>query len=571
MAQVDQARTHLPSLSWSRKVSIPNQLRSTGYIFGAYDRILALIGEVQTIGETVSWQSFSACCTLYADPQGTDSWKNWLTEQLPAAGWTPPGYPSDRQWHVEAYSLQIYQEAFTRDRDLLHALVTTGGTSEQLYRYFADELPRHLRRLRSKPGPEAPKVADVPMGFPNAAIDSVVTQLMNKKRVLVYTGAGISRASGIPPFFGEGSLDEAIPLLEPFPGEALAWMIAQPDALARTLLDFHTLLIDARPNYTHTALAQLEKAGVLEAIFTANIDMLHEAAGSTRVYAPHALEQIVPQLGPNDALLVLGVSEDRDGMVAKCRSAGVHVVIIDKAIPSFAQKADSILTQDVTYVLDAMVARMLAPSSGSSCESPAAPKFPLFDFAASSCSSPNPVNLAIPDFHRLIQHVLRLSTSQYSRVHGTDHWKQTIWAAAQILISDCEADPVVALLFGLLHDSLRQSEGYDHGHGLRAATVVTEMAKEKLIELSDSQLERLWVACAYHSDGLVTLDPTIAVCWDADRIGLWRLGRKPEPSGMSTVMMRDETRIAEFGAIDDQTLNWDQLWRLYTHLNMEGR
>jgi hypothetical protein len=41
-------------------------------------------------------------------------------------------------------------------------------------------------------------------------------------------------------------------------------------------------------------------------------------------------------------------------------------------------------------------------------------------------------------------------------------------------------------------------------------------------------------ALAGHSDGLVTDDPTIGCCWDADRLDLWRVGAPPVPALLST-------------------------------------
>ena len=43
----------------------------------------------------------------------------------------------------------------------------------------------------------------------------------------------------------------------------------------------------AKPNQAHIALAQLEKQGKLKAVVTQNIDGLHQAAGSKKVYELH--------------------------------------------------------------------------------------------------------------------------------------------------------------------------------------------------------------------------------------------------------------------------------------------
>ena len=47
------------------------------------------------------------------------------------------------------------------------------------------------------------------------------------------------------------------------------------------------LPLDAKPNAAHKKLAEMEHAGKLVAVVTQNIDGLHQAAGSQRVYELH--------------------------------------------------------------------------------------------------------------------------------------------------------------------------------------------------------------------------------------------------------------------------------------------
>lgn len=41
-----------------------------------------------------------------------------------------------------------------------------------------------------------------------------------------------------------------------------------------------------------------------------------------------------------------------------------------------------------------------------------------------------------------------------------------------------------------------------------------------------------------HDKGETTTDPTIGCCWDADRLDLGRVGKKPDPAYMSTMLGR---------------------------------
>lgn len=47
------------------------------------------------------------------------------------------------------------------------------------------------------------------------------------------------------------------------------------------------ICLEAEPNAAHLKLAELERAGRLQAVVTQNIDGLHQLAGSRRVYELH--------------------------------------------------------------------------------------------------------------------------------------------------------------------------------------------------------------------------------------------------------------------------------------------
>ena len=53
-------------------------------------------------------------------------------------------------------------------------------------------------------------------------------------------------------------------------------------------------------------------------------------------------------------------------------------------------------------------------------------------------------------------------------------------------------------------------------------------------DLVPGRLDLLCLACALHADGLVTTDPTVGACWDADRLNLWRVGLAPARAMLST-------------------------------------
>jgi NAD-dependent protein deacetylase/lipoamidase len=99
------------------------------------------------------------------------------------------------------------------------------------------------------------------------------------------TGAGISVPSGIPDFRtpGEGLWENVDPMevahIDAFRGDpARFWSFYRPR--------LHSLE-GIEPNPAHQVLAELERRGLLDAVITQNIDMLHTKAGSERVIEVH--------------------------------------------------------------------------------------------------------------------------------------------------------------------------------------------------------------------------------------------------------------------------------------------
>ena len=96
------------------------------------------------------------------------------------------------------------------------------------------------------------------------------------RRVVVFTGAGISTESGIPDFRSPGGIwtRQAPIYFEEF--------LASEDARRETWrrrFAMDPVLRAARPNLGHVAVAALVASGQVAAVITQNIDGLHQAAG----------------------------------------------------------------------------------------------------------------------------------------------------------------------------------------------------------------------------------------------------------------------------------------------------
>jgi len=98
------------------------------------------------------------------------------------------------------------------------------------------------------------------------------------RSVLVFTGAGISTASGIPDFRGpQGVWNTRRPVF-------FDEFVASEEARSRywqQKLEDRRAWSDARPNAVHHAIVALERAGRVGMVVTQNIDGLHRAAGSS--------------------------------------------------------------------------------------------------------------------------------------------------------------------------------------------------------------------------------------------------------------------------------------------------
>lgn len=116
--------------------------------------------------------------------------------------------------------------------------------------------------------------------------------------------------------------------------------------------------------------------------------------------------------------------------------------------------------------------------------------------------------------------------------HGTRHWAR-VRKHALTVGRETGADLLVVELFAFLHDSQRKNEYVDEGHGHRAAEYARSL-KTVYFDLAPIQLDKLCIAMTGHSDGQLHTDATIQTCWDADRLDLGRVGKKPHTKYLSS-------------------------------------
>jgi NAD-dependent deacetylase len=168
-------------------------------------------------------------------------------------------------------------------------------------------------------------------------IAQVAEALATARRVVAFTGAGISTESGIPDFRSPGGI----------------WARSRPvyydDFLRsadsryeywRQKAAAHQEFIAAQPNPGHQTLARWEAAGKLAGLITQNIDGLHQIAGSRSVWELHGTAREIACLECRerfaaDPLVKQFQADDRVPNCPQCGGLLKHATI------SFGQQLDT--------------------------------------------------------------------------------------------------------------------------------------------------------------------------------------------------------------------------------------
>jgi NAD-dependent deacetylase len=101
---------------------------------------------------------------------------------------------------------------------------------------------------------------------------------------IALTGAGVSTESGIPDFRSPTGIWADF---DPLEYATLGAFRRDPAKVWRFYAPRYSMLTEAEPNRAHRALAELERMGLLRAVVTQNIDLLHRRAGSRDVVEVH--------------------------------------------------------------------------------------------------------------------------------------------------------------------------------------------------------------------------------------------------------------------------------------------
>ena len=173
---------------------------------------------------------------------------------------------------------------------------------------------------------------------------------MNKKNIVVLTGAGISAESGISTFRDSGGLWEQYKIED----------VATPEGWKndKTLVtSFYNQrrkqLLDVEPNFGHIGLVELEK-GFNVFVITQNVDNLHERAGSSSVLHLHGeltkvrserYEELVYELPPEKYEVKIG------DLCEKGYQLRPHIVWFGEAVPMMDKAIEITEKADILVVV----------------------------------------------------------------------------------------------------------------------------------------------------------------------------------------------------------------------------
>jgi NAD-dependent deacetylase len=179
------------------------------------------------------------------------------------------------------------------------------------------------------------------------------------KKIVVFTGSGVSAESGLKTFRDSDGLWENYIIED----------VATPQAWQRNralVLEFYNLrrkqVIESKPNAAHVALALLEKKFDVQ-IITQNIDDLHERAGSTKVLHLHG--EIRKSRSSVDPSLVYEIPGDeiKDGdKCAKGSQLRPHIVWFGEEVPELNHAAHFISLADIFIVIGTSL--LVYPAAG---------------------------------------------------------------------------------------------------------------------------------------------------------------------------------------------------------------
>jgi NAD-dependent deacetylase len=122
----------------------------------------------------------------------------------------------------------------------------------------------------------------------NAGIERAAEVFRRTRKLVTFSGAGMSAESGIPTFRDPGGIWDQFDPEEVGTGPGLLNTLSRmPDKIRAFAQQTISVFLNAEPNPGHLALGTLEQMGILKSVITQNVDNLHQEAGNRNVIEMH--------------------------------------------------------------------------------------------------------------------------------------------------------------------------------------------------------------------------------------------------------------------------------------------
>ena len=176
---------------------------------------------------------------------------------------------------------------------------------------------------------------------------------MERKKIVVFTGAGMSADSGIATFRDSDGLWANYRIEE----------VCTPEALVHnrpTVIEFYNTrrreLLHAIPNAGHEAIRKLEDYFDVQVI-TQNIDDLHERAGSTHITHLHGeLRKLRSSANPELLVPIEGWEQKLDERAPDGSLLRPHVVFFGESVPMFDRATQLAAQAEIMVVVGTSLA-----------------------------------------------------------------------------------------------------------------------------------------------------------------------------------------------------------------------
>jgi len=222
--------------------------------------------------------------------------------------------------------------------------------------------PSDIKRLRAL----ASRNPDYPMQTPPTVPTSNSFDLRRLGVVGcdLLAGSGLSYEAGLPMlkevhdlfYVDDGDEGFCLGAKDQLPGLFMTDM----ERMFRRFSGWHVQAATCRPSRAHRYLIELHRAKFIHNVYTDNVDELFAVAGfdgATKVRGSGVVNEFFPvEFHPqSNALLVVGVSADRRGIIAQARTAGLKIVVVNPylAVSPGAKNLDYLQDGDIYFRLPA--------------------------------------------------------------------------------------------------------------------------------------------------------------------------------------------------------------------------